>query len=207
MWGATLVSGREDGLDVVSIHAPRVGCDHLTSIAEYLQTRFNSRTPCGVRQSRPSLAVKSKVSIHAPRVGCDGGETHRHTRDKGFNSRTPCGVRRTAGWTRSGFLMFQFTHPVWGATNTELWQAVTPCVSIHAPRVGCDLSSAGLASRGRRFNSRTPCGVRPLEDFNKLISIRVSIHAPRVGCDEDKPHDEPAQPQFQFTHPVWGATD
>ena len=57
---------------------------------------------------------------------------------------------------------FQSTHPVWGAT---LHQWVTsPAVgeiSIHAPRVGCDL------------------------DFGyDLAHLSISIHAPRVGCDD-----------------------
>ena len=37
-------------------------------------------------------------------------------------------------------LVFQFTHPVWGATgyHCNKWYPLT--VSIHAPRVGCDLA-------------------------------------------------------------------
>ena len=34
--------------------------------------------------------------------------------------------------------MFQFTHPVWGATNSQSLVHLVGCVSIHAPRVGCD---------------------------------------------------------------------
>ncbi len=34
----------------------------------------------------------------------------------------------------------------------------------------------------------------------------VSIHAPRVGCDDTRPSGGGAIFQFQFTHPVWGAT-
>ena len=81
------------------------------------------------------------VSIHAPRVGCD--------------------PQRSRLWSR--ITMFQSTHPVWGATAQHRSEFVysigfnprTPCgvrpgvaqchntprqVSIHAPRVGCDLS-------------------------------------------------------------------
>ena len=34
-----------------------------------------------------------------------------------------------------------------------------------------------------RFNSRTPCGVRPIQPYLVDKSKYVSIHAPRVGCD------------------------
>ena len=34
--------------------------------------------------------------------------------------------------------MFQFTHPVWGATIVEITIVIDEEVSIHAPRVGCD---------------------------------------------------------------------
>ena len=34
--------------------------------------------------------------------------------------------------------MFQFTHPVWGATFGKMRQQRKYHVSIHAPRVGCD---------------------------------------------------------------------
>ena len=56
-------------------------------------------------------------------------------------------------------------------------------VSIHAPRVGCDRLSQFQWSRRHCFNSRTPCGVR-------LRALIVSMQLV----------------EFQFTHPVWGAT-
>ena len=33
---------------------------------------------------------------------------------------------------------FQFTHPVWGATGVQTYDNRQTQVSIHAPRVGCD---------------------------------------------------------------------
>ena len=102
--------------------------------------------------------------------------------------------------------MFQFTHPVWGAT--------------------CLVSCYLLCSA--RFNSRTPCGVRlvsmicpsryivfqfthPVWGATPRVSaleqvIDVSIHAPRVGCDKAIGDISMGDAQFQFTHPVWGAT-
>ena len=101
--------------------------------------------------------------------------------------------------------MFQFTHPVWGATYGCV---VYPCgaeVSIHAPRVGCDLEVRGVAiyrlafqfthpvwgatvkllrcASARRFQFTHPVwGATSGPTTNPNQSI-VSIHAPRVGCD------------------------
>ena len=36
--------------------------------------------------------------------------------------------------------LFQFTHPVWGATMFFVPKGWEIIVSIHAPRVGCDVS-------------------------------------------------------------------
>ena len=93
------------------------------------------------------------------------------------------GATKRAGTSRSK-AGFQFTHPVWGATIYEQREFVPGYVSIHAPRVGCDVKQrfrigsaelfqfthpvwgatfniAILSSSTLSFNSRTPCGVRP----------------------------------------------
>ena len=82
----------------------------------------------------------------------------------------------------SSFL-FQFTHPVRGATEGAVERIGGLVVSIHAPREGCDLFC---------------------ED--KLIVAVVSIHAPREGCDQYEAFLELKALWFQFTHPVRGAT-
>ena len=41
-------------------------------------------------------------------------------------------------WTLLALKMFQFTHPVWGATGKDMTPEEVKEVSIHAPRVGCD---------------------------------------------------------------------
>ncbi len=206
-----------------------MGCDDWSEQQRSIKcVRFNSRTPCGVRpESRSNkqwrrmfqfthpvwgatsreldVARPKDVSIHAPRVGCDQEKRQESSTIKRFNSRTPCGVRLTDESTADGRLMFQFTHPVWGATPSAscdafglvfqfthpVWGATTEAsqrcrclgVSIHAPRVGCDLSVYHKDTHLMCFNSRTPCGVRP--DLSRAV------------CSPDS---------FQFTHPVWGAT-
>ena len=56
-----------------------------------------------------------------------------------FNSRTPCGVRLPDKGEMLAWQKFQFTHPVWGATPNSLLHLPLCSVSIHAPRVGCDV--------------------------------------------------------------------
>ena len=56
-------------------------------------------------------------------------------------------------------------------------------ISIHAPRVGCDL-----------------------EAVIRFLFRLISIHAPRVGCDTKDNAYEIVVNIFQSTHPVWGAT-
>ena len=41
-------------------------------------------------------------------------------------------------YAREVISVFQFTHPVWGATDAERLLRLFHAVSIHAPRVGCD---------------------------------------------------------------------
>ena len=140
VWGATVDVVRGRYRKGVSIHAPRVGRD-----VNLFQTI--------------GLFV---VSIHAPRVGRDFSYVHFEEESECFNPRAPCGARRAKSPGVLPSTLFQSTRPVWGATNPfdvtkremqfqstrPVWGA-TGCagchsphlsVSIHAPRVGRDLS-------------------------------------------------------------------
>ena len=194
---------------IISIHAPRVGCDTVTLGSQLLFLG---------------------ISIHAPRVGCDaplystkGAETH------DFNPRTPCGVRRFRQGVRrllicyfnprtpcgvrpgrpehgAGFWKISIHAPRVGCDSR--WSAAEGDrrISIHAPRVGCDTSVAAEIRSSTDFNPRTPCGVRlggvpishPFDQFQSThpvwgatltapitvqLTPTISIHAPRVGCD------------------------
>ena len=101
-----------------------------------------------------------------------------------FNPRTPCGVRQIRESVFDYFGIFQSTHPVWGATLERDQPNTSPWISIHAPRVGCDVDCAPSVLRDGDFNPRTPCGVRRIPIDGLAESINISIHAPRVGCDE-----------------------
>ena len=56
----------------ISIHAPRVGSDRLSSARTPRSCYFNPRSPCGERligDAESTIVVD--ISIHAPRVGSD----------------------------------------------------------------------------------------------------------------------------------------
>ncbi len=193
----------------VSIHAPRAGCDYTLVLGSPRARRFNSRTPCGVRlQARLVVEIVALVSIHAPRAGCDQDQNTPTKASLSFNSRTPCGVRQQLSSPPIETPVFQFTHPVRGATTDYPHLTLSYDVSIHAPRAGCDylcsvrkeevnafqfthpVRGATPDNRifsfvGEGFNSRTPCGVRHLECKIQGKLDGVSIHAPRAGCDCD----------------------
>ena len=103
-------------------------------------TRFNSRTPRGVRPPwARRVPEQLQVSIHAPREGCDDLLDDIRLELISFNSRTPRGVRLSSNQGEGTYVF----------------------VSIHAPREGCDGRKRKHARGGGRFNSRTPRGVRP----------------------------------------------
>ena len=79
----------------ISIHAPRAGCDVTDESETGGLYNFNPRTPCGVRLRRSASRRGERfISIHAPRAGCDCRRIRFSDTTKHFNPRTPCGVRR-----------------------------------------------------------------------------------------------------------------
>ena len=79
--------------------------------------------------------------------------------------------------------MFQFTHPVRGATSCNDYPTRRKRVSIHAPREGCDGDMWYNASARELFQFTHP--VRGATTF--FLYTRIAL-------------------AFQFTHPVRGAT-
>ena len=161
MRGATDTKILEQWFLEVSIHAPRAGCDYIARGKRCPFVRFQFTHPvrgATVESLRQELA--QYVSIHAPRAGCDGSIALVNLIVLRFNSRTPCGVRPKALELARSYKMFQFTHPVRGATKKADLTNLATKVSIHAPRAGCDT----------------------IVDYNPSFS-EVSIHAPRAGCD------------------------
>ena len=139
VWGATIPVFDWLRYAVISIHAPRVGCDGAFDKQSKEPDEFQSTHPVwGATCSdyRPCHCLA--ISIHAPRVGCDYSSHERGTNDN----------------------IFQSTHPVWGATRPASALRSCKLISIHAPRVGCDPDALFKIRYAVDFNPRTPCGVR-----------------------------------------------
>ena len=108
-------------------------------------------------------------------------------------------------WFRDENLQFQSTLPAWGAT-TQSWQMqVKVAISIHAPRMGSDITRQCLGSLPFNFNPRSPHGERPTQisaPFSLLLfqSTLPAWGATRTQTGSDNPI------VFQSTLPAWGAT-
>ena len=169
---------------------------------------FNPRTPRGVR----------------PLTIC------RHNQQGDFNPRTPRGVRRCVCWNSPLPHEFQSTHPARGATYSgkrtyaecsSNFNPRTPrgvrrpplsgmcwslCISIHAPREGCDIPRGTRKTEHRLFQSTHPArgatcatckhwvmvdvfqSTHPARGatgahLGRTLRRMISIHAPREGCD------------------------
>ena len=197
---------RRAGDGGVSIHAPRAGCDARSPATHTSLTRFqfthpvrgatsqmlflslclccfNSRTPCGVRHPS-SRASTSRIC---------------------FNSRTPCGVRHPAVLVTLVNLMFQFTHPVRGATSVDGSDTLDTPVSIHAPRAGCDKGRVVYDEFRGEFQFTHPVRGATLNYQALSASSTFQFTHPVWGATTYE--DSVVRlVLFQFTHPVWGAT-
>ena len=102
---------------MVSIHAPREGCDTDAMRGNNTFFSFNSRTPGGVRLVMVIMAYALVMfQFTHPGRGATDLDFLPSLPDLGFNSRTPGGVRQSLTY----------------------FYAFTDFVSIHAPREGCD---------------------------------------------------------------------
>ena len=145
---------------VVSIHAPREGCDRRRLTSGLVSLSFNSRTPGGVRLALThsvclpiSFNSRTPGGVRLPYVNYYYGV-------KRFNSRTPGGVRLASILSACWLTSFNSRTP--GGVRPWRSRAVDALynVSIHAPREGCDLKTSKERAARMCFNSRTPGGVR-----------------------------------------------
>ena len=103
--------------------------------------------------------------------------------------------------------IFQSTLPVWGATPDDDPVYCADLISIHAPRVGSDITYRLIPRLHRSFQSTLPVWGATNSSRTFIFSPSViSIHAPRVGSDDFLGHKAPFAGRFQSTLPVWGAT-
>ena len=149
---------------------------------------FNPRTPRGVRlkRMRRTMTMRRFQSTH-PARGATDKYSSAYPHLLRFQSTHPArGATIKGGNIFLCHRLFQSTHPARGATG-EAYRPVGHihrCISIHAPREGCDW--AGLPW--------------------PIPTAVISIHAPREGCDAALIKFSQCQDIFQSTHPARGAT-
>ena len=116
--GATVSYNLSTEVLIVSIHAPREGCDLGWYACTVSCACFNSRTPGGVRLiAGINKMLEMDVSIHAPREGCDCGRLLSYIYTSLFQFTHPGRGATARTWHRSALTSsFQFTHPGRGAT-------------------------------------------------------------------------------------------
>ena len=148
---------------LISIHAPRAGCDVPSSCVP---------------------TEELKISIHAPRAGCDMRVVREHSFYFRFQSTHPVrGATGTGSYVYALTWVISIHAPRAGCDFARLRVDAVCCISIHAPRAGCDLRRRALLRSTRNFNPRTPCGVRRACLVCFPLDLQISIHAPRAGCD------------------------
>ena len=195
---------------MISIHAPREGCDSYNPAGDHLHIYdFNPRTPRGVRPSTSSIRLPRFPNFNPrtprgvrpashpaawthhpefqsthPARGATGSRGWNFPERFYFNPRTPRGVRLISTSATRASKKFQSTHPARGATVCRGAPEGAYGISIHAPREGCDPTAGNCPN----------CGA-------------ISIHAPREGCDSAQRRLAQLRlAPFQSTHPARGAT-
>ena len=208
VWGATMFSSKTAVSQPISIHAPRVGRDHIYTTKMDGREIFQSTRPVwgatdllaqeydtknGFQSTRPVWGatifvllsfLAKKISIHAPRVGRDSEFRMDFVYFLNFNPRAPCGARRRKISRSERHCIFQSTRPVWGATEFQAFENYQP--KHFNPRAPCGARRERLLKRcvvRCYFNPRAPCGARPGYVTNTFDGLK-----------------------FQSTRPVWGAT-
>ena len=157
--GCDLISSITKAVIMISIHAPRAGCDSSFLTLIQFHKDFNPRTPCGVRL--PSFPTRRVPGRH-------------------FNPRTPCGVRHGCTSFRSLPAEFQSTHPVRGATDNSRIVLGQLGISIHAPRAGCDGKFDGFTRPNLRKRYKK-VSVQPKKRAKKKIKEMLCSHSHIFG--------------------------
>ena len=179
MWGATIWIKYASQKPTISIHAPRVGSDHLGLVAGRWQIYFNPRSPCGERPSR--YASVSGITS--------------------FQSTLPVWGATAPPASLPSQTVFQSTLPVWGATFSSLKKLFTMSISIHAPRVGSDLSRSCILFSFFLFQSTLPVWGATIAVHKQIRLNIISIHAPRVGSDSADKAESNARYNFNPRSP------
>ena len=158
--GSDGVFEHEHELDIISIHAPRMGSDKFLHVHLY-PWQFQSTLPgWGATLEDLGYPISDEISIHAPRMGSDGTACCRVSADCNFNPRSPDGERLDQTLHKTIFFPISIHAPRMGSDSQARQNAMLAYISIHAPRMGSDR-----------------------DGVHKFRQLLISIHAPRMGSD------------------------
>ena len=142
---------------LISIHAPREGCDLATAPPNRSGSISIHAPREGCDVLFRCLRPVAEISIHAPREGCDARPASPCTTTSSFQSTHPVrGATCCELTSMVSYSQFQSTHPVRGATDGPIHRRRHQAISIHAPREGCDRPWSKDSGNARYFNPRTP---------------------------------------------------
>ena len=168
--------------------------------------RFQSTRPVwGATSALCSRREPHLISIHAPRVGRDFTYTEAADGKPEFQSTRPVWGATPEAGTYSNLIKFQSTRPVWGATAFADSQKVQYIISIHAPRVGRDVSLRYRLPTLRKFQSTRPVWGATTCRFDYNNNNGFQSTRPVWGATSASDALIPSS-EFQSTRPVWGAT-
>ena len=125
----------------ISIHAPRMRCDHPALLFSHTLQRISIHAP-RMRCDCITLSVPrpTAISIHAPRMRCDTGSLFPMMPIPYFNPRTSHEVRPRTPHYLSDCCNFnpRTSHEVRRTNKRKLHNVMS--ISIHAPRMRCDIA-------------------------------------------------------------------
>ena len=118
MRGATLERLQYHRQPNISIHAPHAGSDHTARVSVLVSKDFNPRSPCGERPEYFKTAQERlMISIHAPHAGSDLALTRALHKERTISIHAPHAGSDPGNDHFLGFLLFQSTLPMRGATT------------------------------------------------------------------------------------------
>ena len=216
---------------LISIHAPREGCDTINQLRMAFQIQFQSTHPARGATSNDKRLEADELLFQSTHPARGATVCRRATMDvfTCFNPRTPRGVRPRRSAKPSWPLPFQSTHPARGATVCRrATMDVFTCFNPRTPRGVRRETCAYVARYVMKFQSTHPARGATRRRRAPREEEGISIHAPREGCDKTflikrcynknfNPrtprgvrHDDDEPPVkkkgFQSTHPARGAT-
>ena len=138
--GSDGVFEHEHELDIISIHAPRMGSDRRDGRPRTrIVISIHAPRMGSDRRIRP-VGCDRKISIHAPRMGSDGTACCRVSADCNFNPRSPDGERLWAITGNYNAQVISIHAPRMGSDRDGVHKFRQLLISIHAPRMGSDVS-------------------------------------------------------------------